>query len=85
MTFTKVEKKAILQIIAVGLKAKNINLSQSALQNTLRHLNITSQTETQELERMSIFSEMELFTILTFDNSIEKSLLFQKILKENNL
>lgn len=85
MIFTKVEKKAIIQIIAVGLKAKGLNLNQSSFQNLLRYLEITSQSELQELEHMSVFSELELFTILTFNNSIDKSLFFQKIQREFNL
>ena len=85
MIFTKVEKKAIIQVIAVGTKATGQQLNQSKLQKLCNDIGIISQYEIQELERMSIFTENELFTILQFNNSLEKSLFFQKILREHNL
>ena len=85
MEFTKIEKKAIIQMIAVGTRAKGIQLNQSMLQKLCKDIDISSQTELQELERMSTFTENELFTIISFNNSREKSLYFQRILNGFNL
>lgn len=85
MNYTKVEKKAMLQFLVVGMNAKNIKLTNDELRKLLEKLEINSMSEVQDLERMSMFSYSELFTILQFNNSMEKLITFRRIQSEIGL
>jgi hypothetical protein len=85
MEFTKKEKKAVLQFIFAGTQSNHITLNQTLISKITSALNMSSQTEINELRNMSDLNIDEMFDIFRFGGSFEKIEIFQKLTHEIGL